>query len=95
MFGTDEPLPLTLATDWNALAKDRGTQRHKHPGVLSYAASGGDSVALNVTLRTRGHFRLKRDICDFPPIKVDFDRAQTAATVFRHEGSMKLATHCR
>ena len=95
LFGTEEPLPLTLATDWNALAKDRGTQRHKHPGVLSYAASGGDSVALNVTLRTRGHFRLKRDICDFPPIKVDFDRAQTAATVFRHEGSMKLATHCR
>jgi len=95
LFGADEPLALTLAADWNALVKDRDTKRHTHAGVLTYAASSGDSVALNVTLRTRGHFRLRRDICDFPPIKVDFERAPTAATVFRHEGSLKLATHCR
>ena len=94
LFGTDEPLPLTLTADWNAVLKDRGTERHPHDGVLSYT-SGGDSVALAVTLRTRGHFRLRREVCDFPPIKVDFDRTQAAATVFRHEGSLKLATHCR
>jgi hypothetical protein len=95
LFGADDPLPLTLATDWNAVLKDRGTPRHLHDGVLNYRSSGGDSVALGVTLRTRGHFRLKREICDFPPLKVDFDRTQIAATVFRHTGSLKLATHCR
>jgi len=95
LLGADDPFPLTLATDWNAVLKDRGTPRHLHDGVLTYRSSGGDSVALSVTLRTRGHFRLRREICDFPPLKVDFDRTQTAATVFRHTGSLKLATHCR
>jgi len=94
LFGTDEPLQLTLRADFKALAKDRGTDHRTHDGVLTYFNAGADSGTLSVTLRTRGHFRLKSTICDFPPIKVDFNRQQATATVFRHTGSLKLATHC-
>src|SRR5439155_11670508 len=43
LFGTDEPLPLTPATDWTALGKDPGTNRPPHPGAPRYASSGGGS----------------------------------------------------
>src|SRR2546426_7899304 len=48
-----EPLELTLKSDFGAVAKERGTEKKGQPGVLSYAATTGDSVVLDVHLRTR------------------------------------------
>ncbi len=95
LFESDEVLELTLAGDLKAVAKERGTEKHEYPAALSYVAPGGDSLSLNVRLKTRGHFRLQRRICDFPPLKVAFDRQQVSHTVFAGQGSLKLATHCQ
>jgi hypothetical protein len=94
LFGATEPLELTLTADFGAIVKQRGTEKKTEPGVLSYVATSGDSVALDVQLRTRGHFRLAT--CQYPPLKVEFDKAQTAHTIFAHEGSsLKLTVQCR
>ncbi|OLC07757.1 MAG: hypothetical protein AUH42_02940 [Gemmatimonadetes bacterium 13_1_40CM_70_11] len=75
------------------MAKDRGTEKHPRPGVLSYRSAAGDTVSVNVQLHTRGHFRLR--ICEFPPLKVEFDRTNTAHTLFAHQGNLKLVVQCR
>src|SRR5260370_7922837 len=94
LFDAAEPLALTLTADFGAVSKQRGTEKKDQPGVLSYAPPTGDSVRFDVKLRTRGHFRLK--ICQYPPLKVVFDKAQTAHTVFAHAGSsLKLTVQCR
>jgi hypothetical protein len=93
LFDAPEPLQFTLTADFGAIAKSRGTAKPDHPGVLSYVAPAGDSVALDVQLRTRGHFRLAT--CQYPPLKVSFDRERTAHTVFAHQGSLKLTVQCR
>jgi hypothetical protein len=93
LFDGVEPLDLTLTADFGAINKQRGTQKHELPGVLSYVAPSGDSVRLDVKLRTRGHFRL--GICQYPPLKVTFNREQTAHTVFAHQNSLKLTVQCR
>jgi hypothetical protein len=94
LFDVEEPLDLRLTADFGAIAKQRGTEKKDQPGVLSYVASTGDSVRLDVPLRTRGHFRLKT--CQYPPLKVAFDKAQKAHTIFAHEGSsLKLTVQCR
>jgi hypothetical protein len=94
LFGAAEPLELTLTADFGAIAKQRGTEKTSQPGVLSYVATTGDSVVLDVQLRTRGHFRLTT--CQYPPLKVVVDKAQTAHTIFAHEGSsLKLTVQCR
>ena len=93
LFEATEPLDITLKADFGAIAKNRGTDKPNHPGVLSYVTAAGDSVALDVQLHTRGHFRLGR--CQYPPLKIVFNREQTAHTTFAHQGSLKLTVQCR
>jgi hypothetical protein len=94
LFEATEPLRVTLTADFGAIAKDRGTTKHDHVGVLAYAGPGDDTVAIEVRLRTRGHYRLR--LCQYPPLKIVFDRAHTAHTIFAHQGGgLKLVVQCR
>ena len=95
LFDAPEALPLTLTADFNALSKDRGESKQVHAGVLTSVRPAGDSVALDVRLRTRGHFRLQRRTCDFPPLKVSFDKQQVKHTAFAGQGGLKLVVHCQ
>ncbi|PYP00011.1 MAG: hypothetical protein DMD60_00330 [Gemmatimonadetes bacterium] len=94
LFDAVDPLQLTLTADFGAIGKQRGTEKKSQPGILSYVAATGDTVQLDVQLRTRGHFRL--NICQYPPLKVGFDKAKTAHTIFAHtSSSLKLTVQCR
>lgn len=93
LFDASEPLALTLTADFGAIGKNRRGDKPDHPGVLSYVTVGGDSVAVAVRLRTRGHYRLAT--CQYPPLKVVFDREQSAHTLFAHQGGLKLTVQCR
>lgn len=87
-------LRVLLTADFGAIDRERGTTKHDHAGALAYVGPGDDTVAIAVRLRTRGHYRLR--ICQHPPLKVMFDRAQTAHTIFAHQGgSLKLVVQCR
>src|SRR5512136_2324819 len=46
LFDAAEPLALTLTADFGAITKQRGTEKRDLPGVLSYVAVSGESVAL-------------------------------------------------
>jgi len=93
LFETNEPLALSLSADFGAVAKERGTTKSNHPGTLSYVSPSGDSVTLSIQVHTRGHYRLR--ICQYPPIKIDFDTNRVAGTVFAHLKSLKLVEQCR
>ncbi|HVH10806.1 MAG TPA: hypothetical protein VM736_13510 [Gemmatimonadales bacterium] len=93
LFEASDALAVTLTADFDAIAKERGTEKHDHPGVLAYAVTPADSVKLDVQLHTRGHFRLRT--CPYPPLKVGFDRAQVGHTVFAHQHNLKLVVQCR
>jgi len=95
LFDAPKALSLTLTADFNALSKDRGESKQEHAGMLAFVGPAGDSVALDVRLRTRGHFRLQRRICDFPPLKLSFDKQQVKHTVFARQGGLKLVVHCQ
>jgi hypothetical protein len=93
LFATSEPFVFTLETDLRGLLRDRGTNRKEHGATLRYVAEGGDTVSLDVALRTRGIFRLKQ--CAFPPLRLDFPKSRVKGTMFAGQDKMKLVTHCR
>ena len=93
LFASHEPLAFTLTTDIRKLLRDRGTSRVEHGAVLRYVGAAGDTVAINVDLRTRGIFRLKN--CAFPPLRLDLPASRVAKTVFAGQDKLKLVTHCR
>ena len=59
LFDSPEPLEFTLTTNLKAVDKDRGTDRHYHPAVLSFSGPDHAPATLNIRVITRGIFRLK------------------------------------
>ena len=84
-----------MEADLHALFGDRGAQRKDHPATLRYGhgAGGADTGSIDVKLRTRGIFRLKR--CGFPPIRLDLPAKKLDNTPFAGEDKLKLVTHCQ
>jgi hypothetical protein len=96
LFAAAEPFPLTLSADFKAINKDRATEGKKpYPGELTITDESGKPTTFHVTLRTRGHFRLRATSCSFVPLRVEFKSEETAGTLFDHQKALKLTTHCQ
>ena len=94
LFDSGEVLELTLVADFAALEGDRGEVSPRRPAVLWTASADGAAVGLEVTVRTRGNFRLRRSTCAFPNLRIDFGEG-AGATAFAGQDALKLVAHCR
>ena len=96
LFGTAEPLTMTLTANFNVVNKDRSEKSTKrYPATLEVSGDGGRAKPLDVRLGTRGHFRLRASSCGFVPLRVEFMKEDAAGTVFQGQKALKLVTHCR
>ncbi|MFQ5704760.1 MAG: hypothetical protein ACE5HT_12155 [Gemmatimonadales bacterium] len=95
LFESLDPLAITVRAPLNRLFKDRGSESEERPGTVEYVGSEGDTVSLDVKIKTRGNSRLRRTICGFPPLRLNFQKKQTKGTVFDGQDRLKLVTHCQ
>lgn len=73
-------------------------QRHQEariyfPGQWTYVDESGETQRLEVSIRTRGHFR--REVCDLPPLQLNFKKSQVKGTLFAGQNKLKLVAPCR
>lgn len=73
-------------------------QRHQDvrlylPGQWTYAVGDGETQRLDVSIRTRGHFR--REYCELPPLRLNFKKKQVRGTLFTGQNKLKLVAPCR
>lgn len=108
LFESHETLRMWLATDLETLVRDIGRDtgdyefegQEEHAAAFSYLDAAGDTVTLEITAETRGHFRRDRSHCNFPPLRLDFrkkgqDGTPRENSLFRGQNKLKLATHCQ
>jgi hypothetical protein len=95
LFTSTQPLEVTIAGPIHDVVRDAGDEPEEHDGTLSYVGEMGDTVVLDLKLRTRGNFRRQRKICDFPPIRLNLKKGQVAGTLFANQDKLKLVTHCQ
>lgn len=95
LFSSHSPLVLRIEADFDAISKDRGEERRERPARLSDIAPDGRATTIAVRLSTRGNFRLSRSVCDFPPLRLNFRKRDTAGTVFAGQDKLKLVAHCQ
>lgn len=96
LFADEAPLKMTIAFDFDSVLRDRAEDgRPYQPAALQYITPDGDVVDLDLSLRTRGYFRLHLLDCDVPPLRLNFKKKQVAKTVFAGQDKLKLVTHCR
>src|SRR5262245_37123447 len=80
LFTADQPLAITLTTNFKQLRGDRGENPPWRAGSITYTDSAGQPATVPVRLRTRGIWRLKN--CDMPPIRMNFVKEEAKHTPF-------------
>ncbi len=96
LFGDSTPLAFTLTADFKRVFRNRDTlSTERFPAKLTVADSAGTPRTLELEVNPRGNFRLKKTICDFPPIKLNFADGVPRGTPLQGQGGLKLGTHCR
>lgn len=92
LFSDSRPLELRLEAPLRTLV-NRSRRRPEVAGFVEYADATGETVRLDVEVRTRGNSRL--EICRFPPLSLNFRRRQVPQTLFAGQNRIKLVTLCR
>lgn len=92
LFADDAPLHLTINGPIDKLAGER-TEGASTPATL--AVDGAAAETLAIALSPRGITRRAKDICKFPPLRVEFARPPAAGSLFAGQRRLKLVTHCR
>jgi hypothetical protein len=96
LFASNDAFPITITADFKAINRDRSpTGKKSYPAVISVRAEDGQTMTVQASLRTRGHFRLRSTTCSFVPLRVTFDKGDVKGTIFDHQKALKLVTHCQ
>jgi hypothetical protein len=93
LFLENDVLEVRLIAPIRRLLSERPIDE-EFPGTFEYTNSAGEIVALDVQVRTRGRFRRDKDVCNFPPVRLNFKSSQTKGTLFHKQNKLKLVTHC-
>lgn len=94
LFDNQHTLQVRLEAPLKTLRRERERDEEPQEGLFHYVDQDGVEQTLNVKVSPRGRFRRKEDICDFPPLRLDFRKGQVKGSEFRGQNKLKLVTHC-
>jgi len=91
LFASNEPLVLRLEAPFAAL-KGTKAKPEDMDGKLKLQ-EGGVEKTFDVRLRLRGHSR--KELCDSPPLLLNFKTSDLKGSVLEGENKLKLVTQCK
>jgi len=91
LFASNEPLVLRLEAPFGAIKSTKSKPEYMD-GKLKLQ-EGGVEKTFDVRLRVRGHSR--KEVCDFPPLLLNFKTGDLKGSVLEGENKLKLVTHCQ
>ena len=89
LFASDAPIQITIQGPMSNLVANR--KEVPRPGTLT--VPGGGTYPINLT--PRGITRLSGDVCQFPPLRVEFTQPPPPGSLFQGQRKLKLVTHCK
>ncbi len=90
LFASDELIRLTIRGPLETIAR----KAEHRPGPVA-GSLGHGAETLPIMLSPRGITRLRKETCQFPPLRVEFPQAPAAGSLFAGQRRLKLVTHCR
>lgn len=94
LFQSSAILEVRIVAPINTILRERSDEQDLN-GEFHYTNDAGEPVAVDIGIRTRGISRLNKDICRFPPLRLDFKKSQIKKSLFHKQDKLKLVTHCR
>jgi hypothetical protein len=95
LFSESSEISITLEAPFNDLV--RAALRSTDPFPATATVSDGRGLVETHTLEVsaRGLSRRTGGICDFPPLRLDFDKDAVEGTLMDGQNRIKLVTHCQ
>ena len=93
LFESHDTLKITLRGPFAQIMEERSDEEQLD-GELEYLAEDGSPVVIPVRFRARGNFRRKAEVCEFPPLRLNFRKEDVRDTLFHKQDKLKLVTHC-
>jgi hypothetical protein len=94
LFASDDILEIRLSGDIKSLMEERTPNSNYYPVTLSYHDKG-NAYQVPMKVKTRGHFRLNRENCVYPPLMLNFSKSKELPIPFTDQDKIKLVTPCR
>jgi hypothetical protein len=95
LFSSSEPLNLIIEMDMHKVLNDKSDDPDYNPALLIHQIDEKRIQVFNIKIRARGHTRRIKSVCEFPPLKLNFDKDETTNTAFEGQDKVKMVTHCR
>jgi hypothetical protein len=93
LFDTDELFQITLSFDISYYKRKKSDVEYLD-AVLTYFDNKSDSVSKKIKVRARGNIR-RTDLCDFPPLMLNFKMKDSKGTEFSGINKLKLVPYCK
>ncbi|MGB5624397.1 MAG: hypothetical protein WBM61_01590 [Woeseiaceae bacterium] len=94
LFQSTDILEIRIAAPFHTILTERSNEEDV-AGKFQYTNEAGDIEEVNVGIRTRGISRRNKDICPFPPLRLDFKSSQVKKSLLHKQDKLKLVTHCK
>lgn len=94
LFSSHDVLRFSLEADLEALKDDRSQGSLERPARILIGGSTGDLLEVPLQIRTRGRYRLQKNICPFPPLRLNLKEREPTGSPFDGQDKLKLVTHC-
>jgi hypothetical protein len=91
LFTNTGVLNLSLRFDITNYKRKKPKEEYMD-AILTYHISDNDSINKNIRLKSRGEMR--NGYCNFPPIRLNFSKADFQKPDIKKIGKIKLVTHC-
>jgi len=92
LFSSNDTLNVTLTAPWRDIVRHEKNQ-DPYPAKIEFTDELGNAMSFDMTAQRRGITRQR--VCDFPPIKLRFEKETVKGTTFRGQKSVKMVTHCK
>lgn len=90
LFSDESELQIIIEGPIGELVRRASNNTDAHPATLTI-----DGQAFPIALSARGFSRRQASICNFPPLRLDFDASEVGETIWRGQNRLKLVTRCR
>ena len=94
LFDDTKPIELILQMDMQKVLSDKSKEPEYSPAFLIHKIDSKTIQTFNIKIRARGKTRRISNICEFPPLKINFIKKSTKNTIFDGQDKIKMVTHC-
>jgi hypothetical protein len=91
LFANADVLSLSLRGPVETISREKGAK----PVSAVLKVGGAAPETLPVSLSVRGITRRKKEVCAFPPLRVEFTEKPGPSSIFKGQKHLKLVTQCQ